>query len=68
MLIYVFGIECFGLAVFAVVDYVVSRSLSQLFVVDLCLALTPTEKIFESLLKQLCSSCGDHVGLIDRTL
>ena len=38
--------------VFAVVDYVVSRTLSQLFVVDLCLALTPTEKIFESLLKQ----------------
>ena len=43
-----FGNECFGLTVFAIVDYVVSRTLSQLFVVDLCLALTPTEKIFES--------------------
>ena len=47
-----FGSECFGLTVFAIVDYVVSRNLSQFFIVDLCLALTPTEKIFESLLKQ----------------
>ena len=47
-----FGNEYFWSTVLAIVDYVVSRNLSQLFVVGLCLALTPTEKIFESLLKQ----------------